>query len=239
MTSPEDVIARLSEAGLAVAEQKDLPNGQVQIWPEGMDACANVWSSTGTCSVQGGSDRARLTDLLGDLIGSRSRGGRRASAAGSGVAARPSVPAAHKEVFVVYGHDGDARTQLEAMLRRWQCEPLILDQLPSEGATVIEKLDKYQSNAGFGVILATPDDPSPTSGLFRARQNVVLELGMLLTKLGRDRVAILLKNPGSMERPSDIEGLLYIPFTDSVEEAKVQLAREMAAKGYGIDVSRL
>ena len=49
------------------------------------------------------------------------------------------------------------------------------------------KLARYQSNAGFGVVLATPDDTSPTPGHVRARQNVVLELGMLLTKLGRDR----------------------------------------------------
>lgn len=47
------------------------------------------------------------------------------------------------EVFVVYGHDNDCRTQLEAMLRRWNLKPLILDQLPSEGQTIIEKLEKY------------------------------------------------------------------------------------------------
>ena len=46
-----------------------------------------------------------------------------------------------RDVFVVYGHDENARTQLEAMLRRWNIEPLILDQLPSEGMTVIEKLE--------------------------------------------------------------------------------------------------
>ena len=38
----------------------------------------------------------------------------------------------------------------------------------------------------------------------RARQNVILELGMLLVRLGRKRVAILHK--GSLELPSDITG---------------------------------
>ena len=52
-------------------------------------------------------------------------------------------PGASRKVFVVYGHDINARTQLEAMLRRWELEPLILDQLPSEGQTLIEKLEKY------------------------------------------------------------------------------------------------
>src|SRR5687768_8725018 len=33
-----------------------------------------------------------------------------------------------------------SRTELEAMLRRWELEPLILDQLTSGGQTIIEKL---------------------------------------------------------------------------------------------------
>lgn len=64
----------------------------------------------------------------------------------------------NNKVFVVYGHDKNARTQLEAMLRRWDLEPLILDQLPSDGGTIIEKLEKYTKQADFGIVLATPDD---------------------------------------------------------------------------------
>ena len=76
---------------------------------------------------------------------------------------------------MVYGHDTTARTQLEAMLRRWELDPLILDQLPSEGQTLIEKLEKYaQSDVGFAVVLATPDDKGHAAGKqdekkFRAR----------------------------------------------------------------------
>jgi predicted nucleotide-binding protein len=44
------------------------------------------------------------------------------------------------------------------MLRRWGLEPLILDQLPSEGQTIIEKLENYADQVGFAVVLATPDD---------------------------------------------------------------------------------
>ena len=45
-----------------------------------------------------------------------------------------------KKIFVVYGHDDIAKTQLEAMLRRWDLEPIILDQQISAGQTIIEKL---------------------------------------------------------------------------------------------------
>jgi predicted nucleotide-binding protein len=149
------------------------------------------------------------------------------------------------KVFVVYGHDETARNHLEAMLRRWNLEPLILDQLPSEGQTIIEKLEKYTADVKFAVILATPDDEGYKAGredekAYRARQNVVLELGMMLSRLGRSRVAILLKQQANMERPSDIQGLIYIPFKDDLQkEAGTTLAKEMVAQGYQIDVARL
>ena len=163
-------------------------------------------------------------------------------------AAQPFAPAkaqVNNKVFVVYGHDEQARTRLDAMLRRWGLEPLILDQLPSEGQTIIEKLEKYTGEAKFGVVLATPDDEGfrrnhPDEKALRARQNVVLELGMLLSTLGRSKVAILLHQQENMERPSDIQGLIYIPFKDNLEkDAGLLLAKEMTAAGYQIDVARI
>lgn len=166
------------------------------------------------------------------------------ASSGPGVSASASAPAT-KQVFVVYGHDTTSRTELEATLRRWGLDPIILDQLPSEGATLIEKLERHYPNVGFSVVLATPDDEAypkgkPDEKKFRARQNVVLELGLLLAHLGRSRVAILLKDQETMERPSDIQGLIYIPFkTDLAREAGLLLAKEMAAQGYNIDVKRI
>ena len=149
-----------------------------------------------------------------------------------------------RDVFVVYGHDNQARNELEAMLRRWGLNPLILDQLPSGGQTIIEKLESVRSQASFAVVLATPDDEAHRAGhpdekAYRARQNVVLELGMMLSILGRDRVAILLKDQVNMERPSDIQGLIYIPFKDEVREAALGLAKEINAKGIAIDLNRV
>ncbi|MFT3983050.1 MAG: nucleotide-binding protein [Lachnospiraceae bacterium] len=156
----------------------------------------------------------------------------------------PETTAANRKVFVVYGHDQVARTQLEAMLRRWALEPLIIDQLESSGNTIIEKLEGYIPQADFGIVLATPDDigypkGSETSKKYRVRQNVVLEMGMLLASMGRSKVAILLKNTEDMEKPSDIHGLIYIPFTSDVKEVTVDLAKEMNKNGYYIDISKL
>jgi predicted nucleotide-binding protein len=124
-------------------------------------------------------------------------------------------------------------------------EPVILDELPSKGQTIIEKLEDYTEDVGFGVVLATPDDVGfpkdhDDQRAFRARQNVVLELGMLLVKLGRPKVAILLGSQVDMERPSDIQGLIYIPFkADLQKEAGPLLAKEMVEQGFAIDVKNL
>ncbi len=150
----------------------------------------------------------------------------------------------NRKVFVVYGHDLNARTQLEAMLRRWNIEPLIIDQLASSGHTIIEKLEENTDKVQFGIVLATPDDIGYAKGKeeckkYRVRQNVILELGMLLSKVGRSKVAILLSEAEEMEKPSDIDGLIYIPFKDTVEEAKVSLAKELQRNGYEIDITKL
>lgn len=149
-----------------------------------------------------------------------------------------------RKVFVVYGHDTPARTELEAMLRRWGLEPLILDQMTSGGQTIIEKLESARKEAGYAVVLATADDEGHRAGhpgekALRARQNVVLELGMMLSVLGREKVAILLQSNVAMERPSDIQGLIYISYKDNVKEAALTLAKEIDAQGIPINLSKV
>lgn len=149
----------------------------------------------------------------------------------------------NRKIFVVYGHDDIARTQLEALLRRWDLEPIILDQQASGGQTIIEKLEEYSEEIGYAIVLATPDDEgkakSEESYKSRVRQNVVLELGMFLAKLGREKVAILLKESLNFERPSDIQGLIYIPFEKKVDEVAINLIRELSKQGYIIDAARI
>lgn len=150
----------------------------------------------------------------------------------------------NKKVFVVYGHDKTARNQLQRLLEELNLEPIFLDNQPIGGRTVIEQLMEYIPCANFGIVLMTPDDigcpkneqdqPQP-----RARQNVVLELGMLLMKFGRSRTAILLKEADPpIEKPSDINGILYLPYKDDVFEIKQKLIREMNSKGYEMEQSK-
>lgn len=226
----EEVKRRLMEGGFQVSKEDRLGNNTgVQVRLEN-GSIVNVYDN-GTVNVQG-----RNAEAVRALLHEN-----------GGALATNGAGAVSNKVFVVYGHDEGAKSQLEAMLRRWGLDPLILDQLPSEGQTIIEKLENYtdKEKVGFGVILATPDDEGHKAHkadekTYRARQNVVLELGMLLAELGRKKVAILIKDQEKMERPSDIQGLIYIPFKDSVmKEAGLTLAKEMVAQGYKIDISKL
>ena len=58
---------------------------------------------------------------------------------GGAPVARPSSGGARR-VFVVYGHDIAARDELELILRRIQVTPIILQNIPGSGDTIIEKL---------------------------------------------------------------------------------------------------
>jgi predicted nucleotide-binding protein len=156
-----------------------------------------------------------------------------------------SSVAGQESVFIVYGHDIDSRNQLELILHRMRLEPIILGNLAAAGDTIIEKLERYlgeHGNVGFACVLLTPDDEGYKAGKaedkkYRARQNVVLELGMVLARLGRRRVAILHKQ--SIELPSDIAGLLYIPYTERVDEVKNRLFNELREAGYQPDAGAL
>lgn len=148
-------------------------------------------------------------------------------------------------VFIVHGHDTTARNDLELVLHRMDLEPVVLQNLSAAGDTVIEKLEHYigeHGEAGFACVLLTPDDEGHKAGMpsekkYRARQNVVLELGMVLARLGRKHVAILLKE--SVEAPSDINGLIYIPFKERVEEVTIKLLQALQAAGFICKTSTL
>ena len=217
----------LAEREFAIRSEERLPNETgTQLRLEN-GAIVNVFDN-GNHSVQGQNTQP-VRELLDNAVP---------------VQASTFPTGAGNKIFVVYGHDQDAKVQLETLLRRWNLEPLFLDQLPSEGQTIIEKLEKYTEQVDYAIVLATPDDEGHRAGhadekAYRVRQNVVLELGMVLSRLGRRRVAILLKESHSMEKPSDIQGLLYIPVKDRIEEARLQLSKELDAAGYHIPVSAI
>ena len=228
-----DLPSALGAHGLGVGDIREIDHGHQISLANGTKI--NCYSS-GKVVVQGPASDER--DLAQTVID----GGHKASVAEPSVAgAAPAVVVREPKVFVVYGHDTQARDQLELLLLRMNIKPVILGNMTPDGKTIIEALIA-STDVPYAVVLLTPDDEghrvgAPDEIKPRARQNVVLEMGMFLSKLGRERVAI--KHKGNLELPSDINGLIYIPFNNSIQEAKNKLAASLQKAGFYIDIEHL
>lgn len=222
-----------------VGEWGDIANGK-QFRSDG-GGILNWYSATGRVNFQGPAEpKGKLMEMLGGEPPAVSARG--AVDAFAAVVAQPK-----SKVFLVHGHDVVAREQLELVLHKLGLDPYVLANTGGGGLTIIEALE---SNIGgsvdaakFGIVLMTPDDMgySKRDGEGkvepRARQNVVLEMGMLISSLGRPNVAILKK--GHLEVPSDADGILYIGFNEHVKETVPRLAERLNHAGFAVDGSAI
>ena len=165
-----------------------------------------------------------------------------------------------KNVFIVHGKDRKSVKELKLMLKELGLNPIVLHELPSGSMTIIEKLEKFSENVGFAFAILTPDDVGfklnrflslLRTGTFehdqkkwfleetithelkpRARQNVLLEFGFFMGKLSRSKVCCLYK--GNVDLPSDMHGIVYVHFNNSVKECRDKIIKELKAVGYEI-----
>lgn len=143
-------------------------------------------------------------------------------------------------VFLVHGHNEAAIHETARFLERFDLDVTILREQPNSGRTIIEKFIDF-SDVAFAVILLTGDDrggkidEAYENQKPRARQNVVLELGFFLGKLGRKRVCALYQD--GVDIPSDYSGVLFIPL-DKNGAWQMSLARELKSAGLDIDMNK-
>ncbi len=142
-----------------------------------------------------------------------------------------------KDVFIVHGHNEEIKHNVARTLTRLKLNPIILHEQSNEGLTIIEKFEKF-SEVEFAIILLTFDDygnvKSEETKNKRARQNVILELGYFLAKLGRSKVLPLYED--SVELPSDVSGVLYTKIDDS-GNWKFRLVKELKSAGFDVDAN--
>ena len=142
------------------------------------------------------------------------------------------------EVFIIHGRDIGTKDTVARLIERLGIKPVVLQDLPNRGRTIIEKFEDY-SRVGFAIAIFTPDDQGslvdePSNP--RTRQNVIFELGYFVGKLGRDRACAPIK--GEVEIPSDYSGVVYIPLDDD-EGWEMKLVRELQHAGYKVDANVL
>lgn len=134
----------------------------------------------------------------------------------------------HPAIFIVHGHDNALKSEVARVIERLGFEAVILHEQANKGKTIIEKLESEIDRVQFGIVLYTADDNCP-DGKKRARQNVVFEHGLLIGRLGRERVCVIMDE--NIEKPGDSDGLVYIPRIDW----KNALLDEMRAAGLDVN----
>ncbi len=137
-----------------------------------------------------------------------------------------------KEIFIVHGHNDSARSQLKALLVALGLQPIVLSEQTHHGRTIIEELEHHSRTSSFAIVLLTPDDivgQQTAAPAWRARQNVILELGWFMGRLGRENV--ILMSQGEVELPSDVHGVLYLPFKTDVHEVAAQISQQLRDVG--------
>src|SRR5258708_3749350 len=106
----------------------------------------NWWPSSGTLQFQGGNNE-EFQEKLSTALGTPQ------------VHSTAVTPDKSAKIFIVHGHDSDARDQLELVLMRLGLFPFILQNSDGEGKTIIEALEKHiYEDTAFGIVLMTPDD---------------------------------------------------------------------------------
>jgi hypothetical protein len=156
---------------------------------------------------------------------------------------KPHSKELSKDIFIVHGHDDAMKISVARIVEKLGLNPIILHEKPSKGRTIIEKFTDY-SNVTFAIILLSPDDMGYDKKVgqgeakYRARQNVIFELGYFLGKLGRTRVLALFREEKDFEIPSDYSGVLFVPFTDT-GRWQIELVKELKACGYNVDANQI
>lgn len=132
-------------------------------------------------------------------------------------------------VFVVHGHDKALLAEVKDYLKALNIRPIVLIDEYGAEQSLFQKFLRWSGDTKFAIVLITADDlgagryqydepdVKERSLQFRARQNVILELGYFYGLLGWDKVFVLSKNPDkkfpNFERPSDLDGVIF----DTVE----------------------
>jgi predicted nucleotide-binding protein len=161
----------------------------------------------------------------------------------------PEATSPPDSVFVVHGHDTSFLDEVETYIKERGILPVVLTQVRGASQSLFQKFLQFGREARFAIVLLSADDLGASrrqfeaDGVgeralqFRARQNVILELGFFYGFLGWESVFVLCKDPSQVfpnfERPSDLDGVVF-DTVDLTGEWKSLLRRRLAEAGFTV-----
>jgi predicted nucleotide-binding protein len=136
-------------------------------------------------------------------------------------------------VFLVHGHDHVFRDEVDQYLQTLGIQPVILSKARGGSRSLLDRFEALATQASFAVVLMSPDDLGASREQYeyerggkhtlkyRARENVILELGFFYGRLGWDHVFVVrqsAENPWpDFEVPSDIVGAVILETSAEVD----------------------
>jgi hypothetical protein len=115
-------------------------------------------------------------------------------------------------VFIAYTGDTAEIAESLKMALSVTSDPVTIRDVPSLGFTRIESLIAEIDRADFAIVVLGEG----ARRHYQARENIFLELGILMGKLGPSRVLLLAPDMSGIHIPSDLSGIAtirYQPFT--------------------------
>ncbi len=152
----------------------------------------------------------------------------------------PEISVQGESIFLVHGRNLAVRETVRGFLERATSrDVIVLDEKAGGGKDILGKLLAQAAKASFAVVLLTGDDRGGLNGEEvrpRARQNVIMELGLFIGMLGREKVAVLYED--GVELPSDFLGVAYVALGDG-KGWQIDLARELRSAGISASLDAL
>lgn len=152
-------------------------------------------------------------------------------------------------IFIVHGHDESALAEVKVFVEGIGVRPVVLKEAAGPDQSLLQRFFRVAGKAKFAIAILSADDVGASRiqfdaiGVgekalqFRARQNVILELGFFYGQLGWDHVFVLLKQSDKIfpnfEMPSDISGAVYDRM-DASGRWKSELRERLAAAGFSV-----
>jgi predicted nucleotide-binding protein len=133
-----------------------------------------------------------------------------------------------RRIFISHGRSPDWHRIQAYIEKDARMETLELAQQANRGRTVLQKLWDESGKCSYAVIVMTGDDDTGEGERPRARENVMHEIGFFQGRYGLENVCLLYEEGTSI--PSNIHGLVYIPFPKGrIETTLGDLRRELEA----------
>jgi predicted nucleotide-binding protein len=145
------------------------------------------------------------------------------------------------QIFVVYGKEDEISSDVIQTLQKLELEPIIINEESASKKCIIEKIADYP-HVSFAVVILSPEylayhkEDTDENMRYMASQDVILELGYFLGKLGNQNVVTIYNEEEDFEVPRGFSGVIWIEHKTGWY---FQLIRELKECNFDVDANKL